>query len=157
MVLGLYMQLTLVRHGEAAPAINGNDTKRPLTTRGHAQAEQTADFIKQKVQPDLFVVSPLLRAQETLLHIQQKYENVPVLICDYIKPDDDAEVAVEWLSKLPYESIVVVCHMNVVAYVEEILTNQNFHGFSLAETRIYEQAVIAEGLSTKQATFIPTV
>ena len=36
------MQLTLVRHGEAAIAINGNDDKRPLTERGHQQAGQTA-------------------------------------------------------------------------------------------------------------------
>lgn len=40
------MQLTLVRHGEAAPPVNGNDIKRPLTARGHAQAEQTATFLK---------------------------------------------------------------------------------------------------------------
>ncbi|MEB3752786.1 phosphohistidine phosphatase SixA [Acinetobacter sp. MD2(2019)] len=151
------MQLTLVRHGEAAPAINGNDIKRPLTPRGHQQAEQTAHFVQQKVQPDVFVVSPLLRAQETLAHIQQQFTDVPVLICDGIKPDDDAEVAVEWLSKLPYESIVVVCHMNVVAYIEEILLEQNFHAFALAEARIYEQAVIAQGLSTQQASFIPSV
>lgn len=29
---------------EAAPPVNGNDIKRPLTARGHAQAEQTATF-----------------------------------------------------------------------------------------------------------------
>ncbi|NHT57927.1 phosphohistidine phosphatase, partial [Acinetobacter baumannii] len=54
------MQLTLVRHGEAAPPVNGNDIKRPLTARGHAQAEQTATFLKDIVKPDIFVVSPLL-------------------------------------------------------------------------------------------------
>jgi len=43
------MQLTLVRHGEAAPPVNGNDIKRPLTARGHAQAEQTATFLKDIV------------------------------------------------------------------------------------------------------------
>ncbi len=53
------MQLTLVRHGEAAPPVNGNDIKRPLTARGHAQAEQTATFLKDIVKPDIFVVSPL--------------------------------------------------------------------------------------------------
>ncbi len=41
------MQLTLVRHGEAAPPINGVDSKRPLTERGHKQAQQTADFFKK--------------------------------------------------------------------------------------------------------------
>ncbi len=38
------MQLTLVRHGEAAPPVNSNDIKRPLTARGHAQAEQRQPF-----------------------------------------------------------------------------------------------------------------
>lgn len=116
------MQLTLVRHGEAAPPVNGNDIKRPLTARGHAQAEQTATFLKDIVKPDIFVVSPLLRAQETLAHIQTYFKDVPVLLCDKIKPDDDAKEAIEWLSQIPYESIVVVCHMNVVGHIAELLT-----------------------------------
>ena len=59
------MQLTLVRHGEAVPPVDGNDIKRPLTERGHLQAAETAEFLKNRIQPDVFVVSPLLRAQET--------------------------------------------------------------------------------------------
>ena len=151
------MQLTLVRHGEAAPPINGVDSKRPLTERGHKQAQQTADFLKKNVQPDVFVVSTLLRAQETLAHIQQYYKDVPVLICDKIKPEDDAKLAIEWLSQLPFESIVVVCHMNVVGYIAEQLTHEQFNPFALAEARIYEQSVIANGLSTQNKAFIPTI
>ena len=151
------MQLTLVRHGEAAPPINGVDSKRPLTERGHKQAQQTADFLKKNVQPDVFVVSTLLRAQETLAHIQQYYKDVPVLIFDKIKPEDDAKLAIEWLSQLPFESIVVVCHMNVVGYIAEQLTHEQFNPFALAEARIYEQSVIANGLSTQNKAFIPTV
>lgn len=151
------MQLTLVRHGEAAPPINGNDQKRPLTERGHAQAAQTADFLKEKVKPDVFVVSPLLRAQETLAYIQKYFTDVNVLICDKIKPDDDAKSAIDWLAQLPFENIVVVCHMNVVAHIAEQLTHENFHPYALAEARIYEQSVIAQGLSTQQKAFIPTV
>lgn len=151
------MQLTLVRHGEAAPPINGVDSKRPLTERGHKQAQQAADFLKKNVQPDVFVVSTLLRAQETLAHIQQYYKDVPVLIFDKIKPEDDAKLAIEWLSQLPFESIVVVCHMNVVGYIAEQLTHEQFNPFALAEARIYEQSVIANGLSTQNKAFIPTV
>lgn len=151
------MQLTLVRHGEAAPPVNGNDTKRPLTERGHLQAEQTAQYLKDIVKPEVFVVSPLLRAQETLAHLQAFYKDVPVVICNTIKPDDDAKVAVEWLSQLQYESIVVVCHMNVVAHIASILTAESFHPFQLSEARIYDQAVIAAGLSTQLKSFIPTV
>ena len=149
------MQLTLVRHGEAAPSLDGNDTKRPLTQRGHTQAAETADFIQATVQPDIFVVSPLLRAQETLKYIQSKFPNVETLICDKIKPDDDAQDAIDWLSQLPFENIVVVCHMNVVGYIAEQLTHEPFHPFSLAEARIYQQSVIANGLSTLQKSFIP--
>lgn len=150
------MKLTLVRHGEAAPAIMGNDEQRPLTERGHQQAEQTAQYLKACIQPDVFVVSPLLRAQETLAHLHAYFPQIPVVICDTIKPDDDAKVAVEWLSFLPYESIAVVCHMNVVGYIDEILRQEPFSAFALAEARLYDQAVIAAGLSTLEKSFIPT-
>ena len=149
------MQLTLVRHGEASPAVNGNDDKRPLTKRGHKQAQHTAEYLKDMIKPDVFVVSPLLRAQETLAHLQHYFNDVPVLVCNKIKPEDDAKSAVEWLSQLPYESVVVVCHMNVVAHISSLLTSESFHPYALAEARIYEQAVIAAGLSTQLKSFIP--
>lgn len=149
------MQLTLIRHGEASLAVNGNDDKRPLTERGHRQAQQTANFLKDIIQPDVFVVSPLLRAQETLAHLQYYFPHVPVLICNQIKPEDDAKLAVEWLSQLPYESIVVVCHMNVVAHISALLTLEDFDPYALAEARIYEQTVIANGLSTQLNGYIP--
>ena len=151
------MQLTLVRHGEASAAVNGNDDKRPLTKRGHKQAQHTAEYLKDMIQPDVFVVSPLLRAQETLAHLQHYFNDVPVLVCNKIKPEDDAKSAVEWLSQLPYESIVVVCHMNVVAHISSILLAESFHPYALAEARIYAQPVIAAGLSTTVKSFIPTL
>ncbi len=150
------MQLTLVRHGEAAAPINGQDHKRPLTERGHQQAQQTAEFLQHLPQPDLFVVSTLLRAEQTLAHLQAYFPKVPVLVCDKIKPDDDAKQAVDWLSQLPFENIVVVCHMNVVGHMAELITHDPFHPFALAEARIYEQAVIAAGLSTLKDVFIPS-
>lgn len=151
------MLLTLVRHGEASLARDGNDYKRPLTGRGHDQAEQTAEYLKDTIQPDIFIVSPLLRAQETLAHLQTKFPKVGTLVCDKIKPDDDAKDAIEWLSQLPFESIVVVCHMNVVAHIAEQLTHEHFHSFALAEARIYEQSVIAHGLSTHRKAFVPNL
>ena len=123
--------------------------------RGHLQAEQTADFLKDIIRPEVFVVSPLLRAQETLAHLQKHFPDVPVVVCNTIKPDDDAKTAVEWLSQLPYESIAVVCHMNVVAHIASILLSESFNPYALAEARIYEQAVIASGLSTQIKSFIP--
>lgn len=149
------MYLTLIRHGEAAAPMYGNDIKRPLTDLGHTQAAQVAAQLKDVIQPDVFVVSPLLRAQETLAHVRAIFPHVPVVICDAIKPDDDAKVALEWLSYLPYESIVVVCHMNLVGHLAARLTGESFYPFALAEARIYQQPVIASGLSTQEKVFIP--
>jgi phosphohistidine phosphatase len=151
------MQLTLVRHGEAAPADMLNDAKRPLTTRGQQQAQQTAAYLAANIQPDVFVVSPLLRAQQTLGCLQALFPNVPVVICDAIKPEDDAKIAIEWLSYLPYESIVVVCHMNVVAHIQAKLEQESFRPFALAEARIFEQPVIAAGFSSYKKSFIPSL
>lgn len=151
------MQLTLMRHGEAAAAEDQNDEKRPLTARGHAQARQTAAFLANSLQPDVFVVSPLKRAQQTLQHLREHFPDVPVVICDTIKPEDDAKVAIEWLSYLPYESIVVVCHMNIVAHIQARLLTASFQPFELAEARIFQQAVIAAGFSTQQKCFIPSL
>lgn len=151
------MLLTLVRHGEAGHPFGVNDEKRPLTERGHAQAQETAQYLKDIVKPEVFVVSPLLRAQETLKYLQHYFKDVPVVICNTIKPEDDAKVAVEWLSQLPYESIVVVCHMNVIAHISALITAESFYPYALAEARIFEQAVIASGLSTQVKQFIPTI
>ena len=156
------MLLTLVRHGEAEVALDGNDTKRSLTQRGHAQADQTALFFKQCIEsslvlPDLFVVSPLVRAQQTLAYIQTLFPNITTLICDKVKPEDDAKDAIEWLGQLPFEHIVVVCHMNVVAHIAEQLTYDKYDPFSLAEARVYEQSVIANGLSTQRKAFTPNI
>lgn len=160
------MLLTLVRHGEAALAINGDDSKRPLTERGRIQAQQTADVLRSQFeqnqrlearsQPDVFVVSTLLRAQQTLSYLSAHYPDVPVVICNHIKPEDDAQLALDWLSQLPYEHIVVVCHMNVVGYLAELITHDQFDAFALAESRIYSQHVLAAGLSTELKRFIPS-
>lgn len=151
------MRLTLVRHGEASHPFQVSDSQRPLTERGHLQAIETANYLKSVIKPEVFVVSPLLRAQETLAHLQQHFKDVPVVICNTIKPDDDAKVAVEWLSQLPYESIVVVCHMNVVAHISSLITSDQFYPYALAEARIFDQTVISAGLSTQVKNFIPTI
>lgn len=151
------MKLVLIRHGEAQFASHFTDMQRPLTPRGHLQASQTAQAVVKDTLPDLFVVSPLLRAQETLAYLQREFPHVPSVICPCICPDDDASVAIDWLSRLEYDNIVVVCHMNIIAYMASQLTNDHFMPFELAEMRIYEQTVIANGLSTQRDRFVPNV
>lgn len=152
------MQLILMRHGEAESPSDGainSDARRALTLRGQQQATSTAQQLLQCYQPDLFVVSPLLRAQQTRQAFADLCPGIPVLTYADIKPEDQAAPALEWLSSLDAQCIVVVCHMNIVAYMGGLLTAEPPRSFELAEARVYAQTVIAGGLSTEQLRIVP--
>ncbi len=152
------MQLILVRHGQAESQ-KTTDESRALTDLGQRQANWTAQQIAAHYQPDLFVVSPLLRAQQTLQALTRHYPDVPMITYDGIKPEDDARQAVDWLSTQQGKCIVVVCHMNIVAYMAALLLEgnpaQHPESFQLAEARIFEQPFINDGLSVEKKRFVP--
>lgn len=151
------MRLILVRHGEADPNRSGIDAQRRLTERGHEQAKLTAQFIQENFCPDLFVVSPYIRAQQTLSHLQDLFPEVPTQVYKDITPDDPAAPAVQWLSNLTEETVVVVCHMNIIAYIAALLTQDVPEAFELAEARLYEHPVIMVGLSEEKNRFVPMI
>lgn len=150
------MQLILLRHGEAAPAVT-DDFSRPLTALGQQQAHAMATQLSSIYEPDLFVVSPLLRAKQTLKPLSALFPHVPVIQFDGIKPDDVAKSAIEWLANQPYECIVVVCHMNIVAYMAGLLLDDYPESFALAEARVLEQPLIMAGLSSEKARYLPKI
>lgn len=154
------MQLILMRHGEAEnlpSALHRTDESRVLTAHGLQQAQSTAQQIINTYQPDLFVVSPLLRAQQTQQAFNHMWGDVPVLSYAGIKPDDDPRVALDWLSLQPAECMVVICHMNIVAYLGGLLLAESPHSFGLAEARVYEQPAIGLGFSTEIQRFLPQI
>ena len=151
------MKLILIRHGEADANRSGIDAQRQLTDRGHAQAKLTAQFIQENYRPDLFVVSPYIRAQQTLSYIQDIFPDVPTQVYKDITPDDAAAPAVQWLSNLTEETVVVVCHMNIIAYIAAILTQDSPEPFDLAEARVFDHPVIMVGLSEESNRFVPIV
>ena len=154
------MRLILMRHGEAADALydmHGGDESRVLTSRGQQQAKSTAQQILQTYKPDLFVVSPLIRAQQTQQQFAGLCVGVPVVSYEGIKPEDDPHQALEWLSKQQAECMVVVCHMNIVAYLAALLSDESPQSFALAEARVYEQVAIGLGFSTEIVRFKPNI
>ena len=152
------MQLILIRHGEAGP-YQADDAARALTERGVVQTEWTADQILKKYHPDLLVVSPYLRAQQTLQPFKAKLPDLPTVVLDAITPDADPRLALDLISMMPSKydakSIVVVCHMNVIAYMAALLIDEDPEGFSLAEARVFEQPLVLLGLSVERARFAP--
>lgn len=149
------MKLILIRHGQAAPPVKGDDHSRPLTDLGREQASAAAKYVMKHYHPDLFVVSPLRRAQQTQAAFHKHCPDVPVVVYDGIQPDDPAKPALEWLSHLEHQCVVVVCHMNVIAYLAGLLLDEYPEAFHLAEVRVLKQDVIAAGLSVEVDRFTP--
>lgn len=154
------MQLILMRHGEAEP-YQANDAVRNLTARGVAQAHLTAQQVLEKYQPDLLVTSPYVRAQQTVAAFQEQLPNVQLHILDEITPDADPRIALDALtlkaSQYSAQCMVVVCHMNVIAYIAGLLLDEDPEIFGLAEARVFEQPLILLGLSVETARFLPLV
>lgn len=148
------MKLFLVRHGEAEP-YRQQDATRQLTAKGIKQAAWTAQAIAARMQPDLLLVSPYKRAQQTLRPLQQLFPDVPVHVVHGITPDDDAAQALAQLAQYQGQSVVVVCHMNIVAHLASLMTGEAFDPFSLAEARVFEQEMLSIGLSTECYRLLP--
>ncbi len=148
------MKIILMRHGQAEDATRP-DSARQLTDLGQQQATQTADYINSHYSPDYFVVSPYIRAQQTLAQLQACMMGVPVSVQGNITPNDDARIALAELATIEAQCMVVVCHMSIVAYLASLLTGDSPESFSLAEARVFEMEFVLAGMATEIDRFTP--
>lgn len=153
------MKLILIRHGDAG-AYTLPDNERNLSALGQAQAQKTAKWLQQNAKPTLFISSPYNRAMQTCNIVKQGFAEIEHQIFDKITPDDDAQTAINGLSDLlenmnDNDCVVIVCHMNIIAYMAGLLTGEQPESFSLAEARILETSVVANGLASEIKRFAP--
>lgn len=148
------MKIILMRHGQAEDETRP-DSARKLTDFGQQQAAQTAAYISSHYTPDLFVVSPYLRAQQTLAQLQAQVPKVPINIQDNITPSDDARAAFAELATVEAECVVVVCHMSIIAYLASLLTGDTPESYALAEARVFEMEFIMAGMAREIDRFVP--
>ena len=148
------MKIILVRHGQAEDETRP-DSARQLTDFGQQQAAQTAAYITTYYRPDYFVVSPYIRAQQTLAVLQALVSGVPSSVQNNITPSDDARQALIDIGNIEAECLVVVCHMSIVAYMAGLLTGEYPESFSLAEARVFEMDFVMTGMATEIDRFVP--
>lgn len=148
------MKIILMRHGQAEDETRP-DSARQLTDFGQQQAAQTADYIMANYSPDFFVVSPYVRAQQTLAQLQSRAPNIPATIQDNITPADDARAALVELAVIEAECVVVVCHMSIVAHLASVLTGDSPESFSLAEARVFDMDFVMSGMANEVDRFVP--
>ena len=148
------MKIILMRHGQAEDETRP-DSARQLTDFGQQQAKQTAEYITAHYQPDYFVVSPYVRAQQTLAALQAQLPTVPSSVRDNLTPSDDARQALHEIADIEAKCLVVVCHMSIVAYIAGLLTGDYPESFSLAEARVFEMDFVMAGMARETARFVP--
>ncbi|KGD72342.1 phosphohistidine phosphatase [Tatumella morbirosei] len=122
------MQVYIMRHGEAALEAD-SDSVRPLTHCGCSESRQMASWLcKQTVDIERVLVSPYLRAEQTLsevrgcLQLPKEFEVLPELT----PSGDAASVAsyLEVLAKQGVSSVLVVSHLPLVGYLVSALCPQ---------------------------------
>ena len=112
--------------------------------------------LPKTLSPIILLSVPYNRAQQTLAQIQQFFPHVPVTTYEGITPDNDADIAVDALGELVGDCMVVVCHMNIIAKIAHILTDEPLEGFALAEARVYDMGILAPSLAAEIKRFVPT-
>lgn len=152
------MKLILVRHGDAG-AYTSPDNERNLSELGKAQATKTAQFLSQFT-IDQAIASPYNRARQTA----EILTDLPLTICPSITPDDNAKTGLLAIAGLIDDKVIqkdgtvlVVCHMNIIAKMADLLDNQGLDSFSLAESRIFELPFVGAGQGVETERFVPIV
>lgn len=154
------MRLYLIRHAEAAA--HEEDAARELTELGWAQAQLVADWLcKQVSGPVQLLASPLLRAQQTASVMQQAFGLLQFETHEELAPDGDilrAEQVLSLALRAGVDELIVVSHMPLIASLSQWLSEgvlSTGEPFALAEVRVLEAQVIAPGIATAVAQFVP--
>lgn len=97
------MKLLIMRHGDAMPLVD-SDANRALTPWGVEQVKVAArEIVEKGHKPELLLVSPLLRAQQTASEMcKAAYNNEPMVIQETItllSPDSAVEELASYLEQ----------------------------------------------------------
>ena len=102
-----------VRHGETVWNVENKicgATDSPLTEKGHAQAIETAEKVKEMgIKADMILYSPLSRAKDTAAHISE-ITGIPMkeekrLSMDYL-------IRLRWLVRMQ-----LLCHLKNIYHI----------------------------------------
>ncbi|AOV96363.1 phosphohistidine phosphatase SixA [Edwardsiella hoshinae] len=122
------MQVFIMRHGEAALEA-ASDAQRPLTLAGHDESVRMAAWLARSVeQIDRVLVSPYLRAQQTLAAVREVLPlPAEVEVLNELVPGGDADVTASYLEALAAQTsqrVLIISHLPLVGYLVSSLCPQ---------------------------------
>ncbi|WES88931.1 phosphohistidine phosphatase SixA [Dickeya fangzhongdai] len=114
------MQVLIMRHGDAVPDA-ASDALRPLSSRGDEESRQMAAWLNdQSIDIDRVLVSPYVRAQQTL-QVVAAVLPLPESEClPELTPGGNAELVCDYLLALAKEgtsAVLVISHLPLVGYL----------------------------------------
>ncbi|MFT7242935.1 MAG: phosphohistidine phosphatase [Candidatus Azotimanducaceae bacterium] len=143
------MKLLIMRHGEATPLVD-SDANRALTAWGVEQAKNAARTLVEKGhRPDLLLVSPLLRAQQTASEVTKEAYNKPSMVNQetlaILSPESSVENLVSYLGQRFEQSleqrgeteIMLVSHQPLVSLLIAFFSGEQV-GMSTANVALVE-------------------
>lgn len=114
------MKVCIMRHGEAGFSAS-SDSSRSLTSLGIKQSKQVGQWLReQDFQFDLGLVSPYLRAQQTLELLSSQVSVFQIETQDLLVPGGNPSQIVNLLTMLPsynVKNVIIVSHLPLVGYL----------------------------------------
>lgn len=116
--------LVLMRHGQAE-AQAASDASRRLTGHGILEVRSSARQLQRMaVQPAVVITSSYLRALQTgELVLGECAPRARLESDSMFTPEADAQSAVDYLLARSEPTLLIACHMPIVAYMMMLLTN----------------------------------
>src|SRR5208283_4854809 len=104
------MNLYLLRHGDALPAV-GDDATRPLSPLGEEQASLVGNIMQRLgISIDVLLCSPLERAQQTARKIQEILPIKKFILTEHLTPSSNHRNIFNELQSVCAENILCVGH-----------------------------------------------
>ncbi|OCG46547.1 phosphohistidine phosphatase SixA [Gilliamella sp. Choc5-1] len=121
------MKVCIMRHGEAGFSAS-SDSSRTLTNYGINQSNQAGKWLKQQnFQFEIGLVSPYLRAQQTLTELSSHVSVAKVETNQFLVPGGSPSHIADVLAILlndGVENVIIVSHLPLVGYLVNELCPQ---------------------------------
>lgn len=113
------MKLWLLRHGQAE-AVAASDSQRALTETGRQEIVRSARRLGEEP-PQLLLVSPYLRAQQSAALVLEWTGNLTQKTVPWLTPDSDPRKVLGELDRYPQQSILLVAHQPLLGDLAGLL------------------------------------
>lgn len=123
------MHVIIMRHGDAIP-VHVEDSLRELSPFGHKQAQAAGQWLHQRYLSEgieMCLVSPYVRAKETLAGVTSKVKINHQVVSSDITPDGSVWLTHDYIDVLIADNkinhcLLIISHMPFVSYLVDELT-----------------------------------